>query len=72
MLLYMYKGLGVPFIYLPLFLLGTSSIDLGDSIGEIIWKWIYLIVGYNVVLSVVIGFVIGYIARKVLRVAESR
>ncbi|KAJ2713027.1 hypothetical protein H4R19_002453, partial [Coemansia spiralis] len=59
-------GLGLPFLYLALYLL-----DEGYTTRHAIGKWFYWTWCYNILLSIVIGIVVGYVARKLLRLAES-
>lgn len=40
--------------------------------GTAIGKWAYYIMAYEVLLSIVIGFVVGYVARKLLKLAETK
>ncbi|KAJ2326493.1 hypothetical protein GGH92_010238, partial [Coemansia sp. RSA 2673] len=60
-------GLGLPFLYFALYLLNE-----GYSTGHAMGRWFYWIWCYNILLSIVIGIVVGYVARKLLRLAESR
>ncbi|KAJ2789978.1 hypothetical protein H4R21_006613, partial [Coemansia helicoidea] len=60
-------GLGLPFLYFALYLL-DESYTTGHAIG----RWFYWTWCYNILLSIVIGIVVGYVARKLLRLAESR
>ncbi|CAG8499918.1 11164_t:CDS:10 [Funneliformis mosseae] len=58
-------GLGYPFLFLAIYLMQMPP-------GEAIGKWVYFILGYQIVLSIIIGFIIGYVARKLLYFAEAR
>lgn len=58
-------GLGLPFLYLPLFLMRYATV------GEAVSWWILDIIFYQILLSVVFGIVFGYCGRKVLRLAEN-
>ncbi|KAF9432713.1 hypothetical protein BGZ76_010426 [Entomortierella beljakovae] len=59
-------GMGLPFLFLALYLL------IENTAGEAIWKWIYLVWGYQILLSVIIGGVIGFAARKLVKGAKNR
>lgn len=64
-------GLGFPFLYMAVLLIARRSSDLGESIGQEIWRWFYGIIIYDILLSCVYGALLGYIARKVLRWAAT-
>ncbi|KAG0292641.1 hypothetical protein BGZ98_002507 [Dissophora globulifera] len=59
-------GMGLPFLFLGLYLL------IYPSVGEAIGKWFYLVWAYQILLSVVIGGVIGAVARKLVKGAKNR
>ncbi|KAG0330543.1 hypothetical protein BGZ99_000014 [Dissophora globulifera] len=59
-------GMGLPFLFLGLYLL------IYPSVGEAIGKWFYLVWAYQILLSVVIGGVIGAAARKLVKGAKNR
>ncbi|ORX50878.1 hypothetical protein DM01DRAFT_1408872 [Hesseltinella vesiculosa] len=58
-------GLGFPFLYLAIYLI---KMPVGPAIGE----WAYHVLVYEILLSIVIGFVVGYVARKLLKLAETK
>ena len=64
-------GLGFPFLFMAVLLIARRSADLGESIGQEIWRWFYGIIIYDILLSCVYGALLGYIARKVLRWAAT-
>ncbi|KAI7858463.1 Cation/H+ exchanger, partial [Circinella umbellata] len=57
-------GLGFPFLFLAIFLLGE------DSVGVAIGKWVYETCLFQIALSCIIGVVVGYVARKLLQWSE--
>ncbi|KAI9271542.1 Sodium/hydrogen exchanger family-domain-containing protein [Phascolomyces articulosus] len=57
-------GLGFPFLFLAIFLLGE------DNVGVAIGKWIYETCLFQIALSCIIGIVVGYVARKMLQWSE--
>ncbi|KAG0199104.1 hypothetical protein BGX28_007558 [Mortierella sp. GBA30] len=59
-------GMGLPFLFLGLYLLREPST------GTAIAKWFYLVWAYQILLSVIIGGCIGYAARKLVKGAKSR
>ncbi|KAJ1935405.1 hypothetical protein FBU59_005396, partial [Linderina macrospora] len=59
-------GLGLPFMFLALYLLDESF-----STGHAVARWFYWTWCYQILLSVVIGIAVGYIARKLLRLSEA-
>ncbi|CDW98363.1 hypothetical protein [Sporisorium scitamineum] len=65
-------GLGFPFLYLAIYLLARTGEDKSSSVGTEIGRWVYAVVGYQILLSIVFGSLIGYLARKSLKWAESR
>ncbi len=67
-------GLGVPFLFLSLYLMHRrpGGLDEGLTVGQEIGRWIYGIAIYQVLLSCLYGAVVGYVARKSLKWAEQR
>lgn len=59
-------GLGFPFLFLAIFLIGEPG--TGHAIG----KWIYETCLFQIALSCVIGIVVGYVARKILQWSERK
>ncbi|KAI8596866.1 Sodium/hydrogen exchanger family-domain-containing protein [Dissophora ornata] len=59
-------GMGLPFLFLGLYLL------MQPSVGTAIAKWFYLVWGYQILLSIIIGGVVGAAARKLVKGAKSR
>ncbi|KAF9941405.1 hypothetical protein BGZ65_003702 [Modicella reniformis] len=59
-------GMGIPFLYLGLYLLRERTIS------EAVAKWVYMIWIYQILLSVVIGGLVGAAARKLVKGAKNR
>ncbi|KAG0352484.1 hypothetical protein BGZ54_002758 [Gamsiella multidivaricata] len=59
-------GMGLPFLYLGLYLLREPTV--GAAIG----KWFYMIWAYQILLSIVLGGLIGAAARKLVKGAKNR
>ncbi|KAK3829036.1 MAG: Cation/H+ exchanger [Benniella sp.] len=59
-------GMGIPFLYLGLYLLREQTI------GGAFTKWCYMIWAYQILLSVVIGGLVGAAARKLVKGAKNR
>ncbi|KAH6562543.1 hypothetical protein BASA50_001814 [Batrachochytrium salamandrivorans] len=57
-------GLGVPLIFLPVYLWRISN--AGSAVG---W-WLLNVIVYQIILCVAVGIVIGYASRKALKYAE--
>ncbi|KAI8366074.1 Sodium/hydrogen exchanger family-domain-containing protein [Radiomyces spectabilis] len=57
-------GMGFPFLFLAIFLLGE------DSVGKAVGKWVYETCLFQILLSCVIGVVVGWVARKILQWSE--
>lgn len=65
-------GLGFPFLYLAIYLLGRNGEDAGTSVGTEVGRWVYAVVIYQILVSIAYGSLVGYLARKTLKWAESR
>ncbi|KAG0204325.1 hypothetical protein BGX28_003720 [Mortierella sp. GBA30] len=59
-------GLGLPFLYLGLYLMRERNVTVALS------KWFYMVWAYQILMSVVIGGLIGAAARKVVKGAKNR
>ncbi|KAF9103652.1 hypothetical protein BGX27_010485 [Mortierella sp. AM989] len=59
-------GMGLPFLYLGLYLLRERTI------GAAFAKWFYMIWAYQILLSIVLGGLIGASARKLVKGAKNR
>ncbi|KAG0244610.1 Sodium/hydrogen exchanger family-domain-containing protein [Mortierella sp. GBAus27b] len=59
-------GMGIPFLYLGLFLLRERTV------GGAVAKWVYMIWIYQILLSVVLGGLVGAAARKLVKGAKNR
>ncbi|KAF9431696.1 hypothetical protein BGZ76_011811 [Entomortierella beljakovae] len=59
-------GMGLPFLYLGLYLLRERTV------GGALAKWFYMIWAYQILLSVVLGGLIGAAARKLVKGAKNR
>ncbi|WFD43975.1 hypothetical protein MPSI1_002640 [Malassezia psittaci] len=60
-------GLGFPFLFMAVYLLARTHTDLGESVGDEIWRWFYSVIIYQILLSCVYGALMGFVARKALR-----
>lgn len=63
-------GLGVPFMYLAIYLLRTISGS--SSSGIAIRDWFIEVILYQIGLGLVLGILIGYLARKAVRFAKEK
>ncbi|ORX92850.1 hypothetical protein K493DRAFT_263039 [Basidiobolus meristosporus CBS 931.73] len=59
-------GLGFPYLFFALYLLREPTT------GEAMEKWVYMVWGYQILLSIAIGAIVGYVARKLLYYSETR
>ncbi|KAF9927905.1 hypothetical protein FBU30_002792 [Linnemannia zychae] len=59
-------GMGLPFLFLSLYLLKEPSV--GVAIG----KWFYLVWAYQILMSIVIGGLFGFACRKLVKGAKNR
>ncbi|KAF9169912.1 hypothetical protein BGX21_002903 [Mortierella sp. AD011] len=62
----MNDGMGLPFLYLGLYLLRERTV------GRAFAKWFYMTWAYQILLSVVLGSLIGAAARKLVKGAKNR
>ncbi|KAN0062787.1 hypothetical protein ACQY0O_004983 [Thecaphora frezii] len=65
-------GLGLPLVYLALYVLVLPKGAERGEVGAMVGRWVYSIVIYQVGLAILFGAVLGYVARKMLRWAEER
>ncbi|KAG0283573.1 hypothetical protein BGZ96_012033 [Linnemannia gamsii] len=59
-------GMGVPFLFLGLYLMRERTVATAIS------KWFYMVWAYQIVLSIVLGGLIGAAARKLVKGAKNR
>ncbi|KAF8940621.1 hypothetical protein BGZ58_005580 [Dissophora ornata] len=59
-------GMGLPFLYLGLYLLRERTVS--DALS----KWVYMIWAYQILMSIVLGGLIGAAARKLVKGAKNR